>query len=270
VILHGRERVVVTAAHVVFGATEVAVVDATGRRYEATQILALDLDADIAVLRVDGLGDDLPAVNAGALPSVGEEIVIVSSPLGLSSTVAFGSVAALRPEVKAVQLAAGVSPGSSGGLVADRRGRAVAVVRAKVSAEVGGENIALATPMQHVLDRLRKDEVSPLSQRPDAGKMIEEEHHDLYPVANEVFDGLPASASVVVPSGSHALEHVCARANQTDVVVAVREASSDDPAAWREGFGGACATVWGGEPLVVFVGAKQVGGKVEITISRQK
>jgi S1-C subfamily serine protease len=270
VIQHDKERVVVTAAHVVFGATEIAIVDANGRRSAVTELLALDEDADIAVLRVKGLAEDIPAVDLGEVPGVGEEVVIVSSPLGLSSTVAFGSVAAMRPEVHAVQLAAGVSPGSSGGLVADRRGHAVAVVRAKASADVGGENIALATPMQHVLDGLHKKKNVALSARPDTRSMVEEEHHELTAVASDVFAGMPASASVVVPSGSHPLEHVCARANKADVVVAVREASSDDPAAWREGLGSACATVWGGEPVVVFIGTQTVGSHVDITISRQK
>lgn len=262
-------RAVVTAAHVVYGATEVVVVDVEGRTAVADELLAIDEDADVAVLRVEGLSLSIPAISMGPEPAVGEDVVVVGSPLGLSTTVAFGTVSALRPEAKAIQLAAGVSPGSSGGLVADVRGQAVAVVRTKASAEFGGENIALATPMSFVRKSLKGAKPTPLSSRPDRSKMHDVATHRVLTTRGDVFESYPAAASVLVPSSAQAPHHLCARTDGQDVALAIREVGQDDPQAWRQGNGRACATIFGHQPVVVWVGTKRIGRKVQLTISHQ-
>ncbi|HZO11613.1 MAG TPA: serine protease [Polyangiaceae bacterium] len=271
VMEHEGARVVVTAAHVVRGATEIVVVDDQGRSAQATELLAMDVKADVAVLRVPTLAAAIPAIPAGDTPAVGEEVMLVSSPLGLSTTVAFGTVSAHRPEVRAVQLAAGVSPGSSGGLVADRRGRVIGVIRSKAPVELGGENIALATPIAFVADSLSDKHPLSLSARPDRRKMRPLSKHELVatPTANPQAR-YPGQASVVVAVGDKPLEHVCARANDEEAFLAIREANESNPQSWREGVGGSCATVSGGQKVEVWIGTKNVGRPVELTISRQK
>jgi S1-C subfamily serine protease len=270
VIEHEDERAVVTAAHVVRGATEILVVDGEGRRAHATEIHAFDDKADVAVLRVPQLSQDIPALALGEQPEVGEEVMLVSSPLGLSTTVAFGTVAAHRPEVRAIQLAAGVSPGSSGGLVADRRGRAVAVIRSKATAEFGGENIAIATPIALVSESLREAETIPLSAPPDRRKMKTYSRHELFSTQRRAPEAGFAGEASVVPVGNRPVEHVCARADDDKVHLAIREVGATDPEGWRHGDGRACASVAGGQKIEVWVGTVNAGHRVELTVARQK
>lgn len=263
--------VVVTAAHVVRGATEIVVVDAEGRRAQATELLTFEEAGDVAVLRVPGLSPSIRPIPVGRLPEVGEEIMLVSSPLGLSTTVAFGTVAAHRPEMHAVQLAAGVSPGSSGGLVADRRGRAVAVIRSKAPAELGGENIAIATPIALVERSLSEAESLPLSPRPDRKRMqMHSQHRLLSTRADEPEAVYAGQTRVVVSVGDRPVEHVCARTGDEEAAVAIREVEASDPLAWRDGLGNTCATIAGGGEIEVWVGTKRAGQPVELTIRRQK
>ena len=269
-VIHTDEGpLVVTAAHVVYGATEIVAVDAQGNRAPVDELLSLDESADVAVLRAEGLSSAVRPIDVGPAPAVGDPIVLVSSPLGLQTTVAFGTVSATRPEAKAVQLAAGVSPGSSGGLVADTEGRAVAVIRSKAAAESGGENIALATPVSFALESLKHGRAPRIAVRPDRSKMADVAKHRLLTTRAQVFESYPAAASVTFSPGDRPLEHLCARTDAVDVALAIREVGREDPMGWRQGSGRACATVFGGQRVVVWVGTQKVGRKVELTISHQ-
>jgi hypothetical protein len=269
-VLATREGpLVVTAAHVVRGATEIVAIDAQGQRSAVEEVVSLDESSDVAVLRVEGLAPGIPALELGTRPAIGQRVVVVSSPLGLSTTVAFGTVSAYRPEAKALQLAAGVSPGSSGGLVADAAGHAIGVIRSKASAELGGENIALCTPVSFVAQALEQRTPMALSARPDRRRMADVATHRLLTTRTQMFESYPAAASVTFPAGDRPLEHWCVRASGADVALAMRELGQEDPNAWRQGNGAACATVLGGQRVVVWAGTAKVGRRVELTISHQ-
>ena len=89
---------VLTNAHVVEGATEVRVVDSTGRTRTA-ELVGVDESTDLAVLRADG---GLPPVALGrsADLAVGDPVLAVGSPLGLSGTVTAGIVSATDRPVR--------------------------------------------------------------------------------------------------------------------------------------------------------------------------
>lgn len=258
-----RGPVVVTAAHVVAGATQIVVVDPDGRRAEATRLLAYDESVDLAVLETD-LAGRMPALALGDPPAIGDEVVLVSSPLGLSTTVAFGAVAAERREIDALQLSAGVSPGSSGGLVADRDGQAIAVIRSKAPTSLDAEGIALATPISRLRAVLARLEPAPLSPRPDRAQMAIEARHQLATLDSTTFRTYPASASVELAPAAAPREHVCASAG-ADVFVAI----VDDEGV-REGIGEACATLRGGAVADVWIGTRAKRAAVEVVIRRQE
>lgn len=254
-------RVVVTAAHVVGGASEIVVVDPDGRRAEAKQLLAYDDRYDLAVVETD-LAERLPALALADPPAIGDAVVLVSSPLGLSTTVAFGAVAAERREIDALQLSAGVSPGSSGGLVADRDGRAVAVIRSKAPTSLGAEGIALATPSAHLRRVLEGLEPMPLTPRPNREQMKVVAKHALSTLESTTFRNYGASASVQFGPASTRGDHICAAAGD-DVFVAI----VDDEGV-REGLGEACATIAPGATADVWVGTT-TRRRVEVSIRRQ-
>ncbi|MFC5816581.1 S1C family serine protease [Nonomuraea harbinensis] len=158
---------VLTNAHVVRGASDVTVVLSDGRRLGA-RVLGSDDDEDLAVLEVAGAGSArLPPATLGrsADLSVGEQVLAIGSPLGLSGTVTAGIVSATDREVRlggasrtAVQTDASINPGNSGGPLVNARGEVVGVNTA-IAAGRGGGNIGIgfAIPIDRaapIADRL--------------------------------------------------------------------------------------------------------------------
>jgi hypothetical protein len=121
---------IVTNLHVVAGAREATVVFSDGRKLGGVEILEVSDAYDLALLKVPA--DKLPALPLGdsSRVQVGQHVVAIGNPLGLSNTVSDGLVSALRPigaQVSLLQLSAPISPGSSGGPIIDERGQVVGV-----------------------------------------------------------------------------------------------------------------------------------------------
>lgn len=134
---------VVTNSHVVSGAADggsISVTFADGVQVPA-QIVGRSPTYDLAVVKVDR--EDLPTAPLGDSDRlrVGDPVVAVGSPLGLSGTVTTGIVSALdRPVttsdageasyISAIQTDAAINPGNSGGPLVDARGRVVGITSA--------------------------------------------------------------------------------------------------------------------------------------------
>ncbi|MFY1669047.1 S1C family serine protease [Plantactinospora sp. WMMB334] len=127
-----------------------------GRQYPA-RVVGRDASSDIAVLRVPpsaGL-TALPLARPGAT-RVGEPVLAVGSPLGLSGTVTAGIVSALDRQVKlgenrhsAVQTDASINPGNSGGPLVNARGEVVGVNTAIATIDGNGSiGIGFAIPIE--------------------------------------------------------------------------------------------------------------------------
>jgi S1-C subfamily serine protease len=127
---------VLTALHVVAGATSVQVAFADGTTAGAQVALARP-EQDIAVLSVDRLpGVVVPAVLAGP-PPVGDAVFAVGNPLGLQRSLSAGVVSATDRTIAPVrgttlsgliQFDAAVNPGNSGGPLLNRAGQVVGIV----------------------------------------------------------------------------------------------------------------------------------------------
>ncbi|GAA3740920.1 hypothetical protein GCM10022225_25320 [Plantactinospora mayteni] len=150
------ERHVITNSHVVAGATTVSVVGQDGRRLDA-EVVGRDPGSDIAVLRVSSAGVLQPLRIAAADVRVGEPVLAVGSPLGLSGTVTAGIVSALDRQVRlgnsgarqsAIQTDASINPGNSGGPLVNARGEVVGVNTAIATLEGSGNiGIGFAIPI---------------------------------------------------------------------------------------------------------------------------
>ena len=129
---------VLTALHVVDGATQIQVDFADGTR-AAAQVTASRPEHDVAVLAVDRLPEVVvPAVLAGP-PPVGGTVFAVGNPLGLQRSLTAGVVSAndrtiTPPRGPAlaglIQFDAAVNPGNSGGPLLNRAGQVVGIVTA--------------------------------------------------------------------------------------------------------------------------------------------
>ncbi len=129
---------VLTALHVVDGATRIQLAFADGTTSGAT-VLVSKPDSDIAVLAPDQLPDVVvPAVMAGP-PPVGDAVYAVGNPLGLTHSLTAGVVSATDRAIPTgqgttlsglIQFDAAVNPGNSGGPLLNRAGQVVGIVTA--------------------------------------------------------------------------------------------------------------------------------------------
>jgi len=167
-----RNGVVVTNAHVIEGASRITVTLLDGREIEA-DLLGADRDADLAVLKVKATG--LPAVPLGTSSDlmIGETVVAIGNPFGLSNTLTTGVLSAVGRTVPSesgerlftdfLQTDAPINPGNSGGPLVNIEGTVVGINTAIIS---GASGIGFAIPADRarriVDDLLRFGELRPL------------------------------------------------------------------------------------------------------------
>ncbi|GLH96109.1 S1C family serine protease [Phytohabitans aurantiacus] len=161
---------IVTNNHVVANGGDVSVVGQDGRRLPA-EVVGRDPDSDIAVLRVTPTSALRPLTLAQAgTTEVGEPVLAVGSPLGLSGTVTAGIVSALDRRVRlgdtgarqsAVQTDASINPGNSGGPLVNAQGEVIGVNTAIATLEGSGSiGIGFAIPIeraQQAAERIIRD-----------------------------------------------------------------------------------------------------------------
>jgi putative serine protease PepD len=162
---------IITNNHVVEQAAEddglIEIVDQDGNRYDAT-VVGRSPVYDLAVLYSEDAKDLRPAaLGASKALRIGEGVVAIGSPLGLSSTVTAGIVSAVnRPVttgdadassyINAVQTDAAINPGNSGGPLVNLLGQVVGVNSAIATAgggiggEAGNIGVGFAIPIEQV------------------------------------------------------------------------------------------------------------------------
>ncbi len=145
---------IVTNAHVVEGGQEVRVTLSDGRSYPA-EVTGSDPSTDLAVLQVSDASSDLKAIGIGDEQqlAVGDPVMAIGNPLGLSGTVTTGIVSALDRPVStaplsdgdpstaavtnAIQTSAAINPGNSGGALVDANGQLIGINSAIASLPTG-------------------------------------------------------------------------------------------------------------------------------------
>ena len=148
---------IVTNQHVIAGADSIRVQLADGRVAEAT-IVGQDPDTDIAILHL-GL-DKLPIMPLGRSDTlrVGDIVLAIGNPYGLSQTVTQGIVSAtgrgqlgLATFENFIQTDAAINLGNSGGALIDANGDLVGINTAVLNRAYGGpEGIGFAIPVNLV------------------------------------------------------------------------------------------------------------------------
>jgi len=142
-----RQGEVVTNVHVIRGArrVEIHTLDGKGRTYPVLGALAIDEEADLALLSVNLPAERSHALTlSAALPEEGEPVFIIGNPLRLEGSVSDGIVSAVRevPDLgRIIQTTAPVSHGNSGSPLFNMRGQVIGIVTVKVT---NGQNINLA------------------------------------------------------------------------------------------------------------------------------
>ncbi len=159
-VIYRPDGYIITNNHVVKGSTDVKVAFADGTTEDA-RVVGADPDTEIAVIKVSR--DSLPAATfSEGDPIVGQLAVAIGSPSGFESTVTSGIVSgvgrefppeltgggsAVKALVDLLQTDAAISPGNSGGALADRDGRIIGINVAYLPpGETGAENLGFAIP----------------------------------------------------------------------------------------------------------------------------
>lgn len=142
---------IVTNRHVIEGAYRAEIHSSNGNVYPVKQVLAVDAEGDIALLKID-----TPTVPVRPLsldktsPQEGESIVVIGNPLGLEGSVTNGIVSAVRdiPTFgRIIQITAPISSGSSGSPVVNMQGQVIGIATLQIT---GGQSVNFAIPSERI------------------------------------------------------------------------------------------------------------------------
>ena len=157
VIIDSESGYVVTNHHVIENADQIRVRLDDGRSFEA-KVVGADPEADVAVIQIPAQG--LKAINMGDsdLLRVGDFVVAIGNPFGLSQTATSGIVSALgRSGLRIesyedfIQTDASINQGNSGGALVNLRGELIGVNTAILDRGGGNVGIGFAIPVNMVV-----------------------------------------------------------------------------------------------------------------------
>jgi serine protease Do len=143
---------IVTNNHVVADAVDVEVILADRRQYTG-KVVATDPKTDVAVVKIQGTNLPTAVWGDSSHLAVGDFVLAIGNPLGLSRTVTFGIVSAVgRADVGVadfedfIQTDAPINPGNSGGALVNINGEVVGINTAIASPTSGSVGVGFAIP----------------------------------------------------------------------------------------------------------------------------
>ncbi|MCK5646156.1 MAG: trypsin-like peptidase domain-containing protein [Anaerolineales bacterium] len=154
-----NEGHIITNNHVVEDASLVSVIFFNGIEVRA-EIVGTDVDSDLAVLKVDGLIDEvhpLPLGNSDNI-DVGEWVIAIGNPFGNQNSLSIGIVSALGRTIptgatpfsipQSIQTDAAINPGNSGGPLINLEGDVIGVnAQIATSGERANSGVGFAIPV---------------------------------------------------------------------------------------------------------------------------
>lgn len=157
---------ILTNNHVVEGADKVQVILANGRDKYKGEVIGRDPGTDVALLKIEATNLPVATLGDSSKLRVGDTVIAIGSPFGLSQTVTTGIVSALkrtnlgitgaRGYESFIQTDASINPGNSGGPLIDHQGRVVGINTAIFGATGGNIGIGFAIPINMAVDILDK------------------------------------------------------------------------------------------------------------------
>jgi serine protease Do len=166
--------IILTNDHVISGASKIIATTKDGKELEC-DVVGSDADNDLAVLKARGAVSGLPTIKMGTSSDllIGETVIAIGNPFGLSNTVTAGVLSAMGRSVPGenkrvyndfLQIDAPINPGNSGGPVVNIQGDLVGIATAIIGG--GAQGIGFAIPVdraQRIMsDLLRFGRVQPV------------------------------------------------------------------------------------------------------------
>jgi serine protease DegS len=153
---------IVTNHHVVAGSNRIRVQLADGREADAAMV-GSDPGTDLAVLQIRLPKPPVMQLGRSDRVQVGDVVLAIGTPLGLSQTVTHGIVSAVgRAQLGVadyenfIQTDAAINVGNSGGALVDFRGELIGINTAVLGKNLGAEGIGVAIPVDLVRGVMRE------------------------------------------------------------------------------------------------------------------
>ncbi len=154
-VLIDKDRIL-TAAHVVQVADTISVQFASGETLSA-KVLASEPSADLALIQLERapMKASIATLGDSDAVQVGDEVLVVGAPLGMSHTLSVGHISGRRVEQKLhggfagfelLQTDASINPGNSGGPMFDMEGHVVGIVSHIIFGEAGAGGLGFVAP----------------------------------------------------------------------------------------------------------------------------
>jgi serine protease Do len=161
--------VVLTNHHVVDGAAQVEVTLRDGRKFVSKDVKS-DPKTDLAIVRIEAKGGDLPYLELGDSDAmeVGDRVLAVGAPFGLTGSVTSGIVSAKGRAIHVnmyedfIQTDAAINPGNSGGPLINLEGKVIGINSAIKSRSGGFQGVGLAVASnlaKNIMAQLLRDGV---------------------------------------------------------------------------------------------------------------
>ena len=165
-LIISKDGLILTNNHVVENADKISVTMADNTKTEA-KLIGTDPATDVALIKID-VGRDLPTLELGDSDAleVGEWVIAIGNPFGLSQTVTVGVVSAkgrsrvgINEYENFIQTDAAINPGNSGGPLLNIYGQVIGINSALYSRTGGYMGIGFAIPVnmaKYIVDQLQE------------------------------------------------------------------------------------------------------------------
>jgi len=165
-VIDAKEGYIVTNNHVIEGADEI-LIKFTDNNEISAQVVGRDPLTDLALLKIDPKKEELHEIELGDSDKieVGDWVVAIGNPFGLSWTVTAGIISAKGRELgegpydNFMQTDASINPGNSGGPLVNLDGEVIGINTAIIPS---GQGLGFAIPvnmLKDLLPKLKKGEV---------------------------------------------------------------------------------------------------------------
>ena len=146
-VIFDNNGYLVTNNHVINGATEINVIDYNGNSYNAV-VKRTDANSDLAVLKIEGNGFSYLDFEDISNVHIGDRVIAVGNPLGLSFSVTEGIISGLNRQldnsgIGYIQADVPINPGNSGGPLVNSAKKIVGITTLKIS---NSEGLGFAIP----------------------------------------------------------------------------------------------------------------------------
>jgi len=149
-----QDGYLLTNAHVVKDADEIFVT-LTDKREFAAHLIGIDINTDIALLKIEG--NKLPSVTIGdsGKINVGEWVIAIGSPFDLDNSISAGIISAKAREIGdfllLIQTDVAINPGNSGGPLINMNGQVIGINSQIYSRSGGYMGISFAIPINDAM-----------------------------------------------------------------------------------------------------------------------